>query len=167
MCQKYSLYEDLSVKENIMLFGGIYGLRKKTIVEKTGDLLKRLSFEEYGDSLIASLPLGLKQKLAFSVAVLHDPKIVFLDEPTGGVDPLTRRQFWELIYESAEQGITVFVTTHYMDEAEYCDRISIMNEGRIVALDTQENLKKQYNASSVDEVFVRIARSSAGIIRDN
>lgn len=167
MCQKFSLYEDLTVRENIMLFGGIYGLRKKIILEKTGDLLKRLSFEEYGDSLIASLPLGLKQKLAFSVAVLHDPKIVFLDEPTGGVDPLTRRQFWELIYESAGKGITVFVTTHYMDEAEYCDRISIMNEGRIVALDTPENLKKQYNASSIDEVFVRIARSSAKIIRDN
>ncbi len=167
MCQKFSLYEDLSVKENIMLFGGIYGLRKKIILEKTGNLLKRLSFEEYGDKLITSLPLGLKQKLAFSVAVLHDPKIVFLDEPTGGVDPLTRRQFWELIYESAGKGITVFVTTHYMDEAEYCDRISIMNEGRIVALDTPENLKKQYNASSIDEVFVRIARSSAEIIRDN
>ncbi len=167
MCQKFSLYEDLTVRENIMLFGGIYGLRKKIILEKTGNLLKRLSFEEYGDKLITSLPLGLKQKLAFSVAVLHDPKIVFLDEPTGGVDPLTRRQFWELIYESAGKGITVFVTTHYMDEAEYCDRISIMNEGRIVALDTPENLKKQYNASSIDEVFVRIARSSAEIIRDN
>lgn len=164
MSQRFSLYEDLTVKENIMLFGGIYGLRKREITGKTADLLSRLSFEEYGDRLIASLPPGLKQKLAFSVAVLHDPKIVFLDEPTGGVDPLTRRQFWELIYESASRGITVFVTTHYMDEAEYCDRISIMSEGRIVALDTPENLKKQYNAVSIDEVFVKIARSPEKIV---
>lgn len=160
MCQKFSLYEDLTVKENIMLYGGIYGLKKHSIREKTENLLKRLSFEEYSDSLISSLPLGLKQKLAFSVAVLHEPEIVFLDEPTGGVDPITRRQFWEMIYETAARGITVFVTTHYMDEAEYCDRISIMNEGKIVALDTPENLKKQYNAETVEEVFVKIARPS-------
>ncbi len=161
MCQKFSLYEDLTVKENIMLYGGIYGMKKKLIEERTAALLERLSFVEYGDRLISSLPLGLKQKLAFSVAVLHEPKIVFLDEPTGGVDPVTRRQFWEMIYETAAGGITVFVTTHYMDEAEYCNRISIMNEGRIVALDTPENLKKQYNAQTVEEVFVKIARPNA------
>ena len=161
MCQKFSLYEDLTVRENIMLYGGIYGMKKKLIEERTAALLERLSFVEYGDRLISSLPLGLKQKLAFSVAVLHEPKIVFLDEPTGGVDPITRRQFWEMIYETAAGGITVFVTTHYMDEAEYCNRISIMNEGRIVALDTPENLKKQYNSQTVEEVFVKIARPNA------
>jgi len=164
MCQKFSLYEDLTVRENIMLYGGIYGMKKKLIEERTAALLERLSFVEYGDRLISSLPLGLKQKLGFSVAVLHEPKIVFLDEPTGGVDPITRRQFWEMIYETAAGGITVFVTTHYMDEAEYCDRISIMNEGRIVALDTPENLKKQYNAQTVEEVFVKIARPNARIV---
>jgi len=164
MCQKFSLYEDLTVRENIMLYGGIYGMKKKLIEERTAALLERLSFVEYGDRLISSLPLGLKQKLAFSVAVLHEPKIVFLDEPTGGVDPITRRQFWEMIYETAAGGITVFVTTHYMDEAEYCNRISIMNEGRIVALDTPENLKKQYNAQTVEEVFVKIARPNARIV---
>jgi len=158
MCQKFSLYEDLTVKENIMLYGGIYGIRKQVIRERTQSLLERLNFAEYGDRLIAALPLGLKQKLAFSVAVLHEPKIVFLDEPTGGVDPITRRQFWEMIYETASRGITVFVTTHYMDEAEYCDRISIMNEGKIVALDTPAGLKKQYNVDSVEEVFIRITR---------
>ena len=158
MCQKFSLYEDLTVKENIMLYGGIYGMRKTLIRERTDLLLDKLNFREYGDRLISDLPLGLKQKLAFSVAVLHEPKIVFLDEPTSGVDPLTRRQFWEMIYEAAEMGITVFVTTHYMDEAEYCDRISIMSEGKIVALDTPADLKRQYNAGSVEEVFVKIAR---------
>ena len=158
MCQKFSLYPDLTVKENIMLYGGIYGMKKALIRERTDLLLNKLNFREYGDRLISDLPLGLKQKLAFSVAVLHDPKIVFLDEPTGGVDPITRRQFWEMIYEAAGRGITVFVTTHYMDEAEYCDRISIMSEGKIVALDTPDNLKRQYNAASVEEVFVKIAR---------
>jgi ABC-2 type transport system ATP-binding protein len=158
MCQKFSLYEDLTVKENIMLYGGIYGMSKSLIKERTHELLEKLRFEEYENRLISDLPLGLKQKLAFSVAVLHEPKIVFLDEPTGGVDPITRRQFWEMIYETAARGITLFVTTHYMDEAEYCDRISIMSEGRIVALDTPAALKKQYNAESVDEVFVKIAR---------
>jgi ABC-2 type transport system ATP-binding protein len=158
MCQKFSLYEDLTVKENIMLYGGIYGMSKSLIKERTDILLEKLNFREYGDRLISELPLGLKQKLAFSVAVLHDPKIVFLDEPTGGVDPVTRRQFWEMIYETAARGITVFVTTHYMDEAEYCDRISIMSEGKIVALDTPAELKKKYNVESVEEVFVRIAR---------
>lgn len=158
MCQKFSLYGDLTVKENITLYGGIYGMKKQLIRDRTHSLLERLSFEEYGDKLISALPLGLKQKLAFSVAVLHEPKIVFLDEPTGGVDPITRRQFWEMIYETAARGITVFVTTHYMDEAEYCDRVSIMNEGRIVALDTPAELKKKYNAGSVEEVFIRITR---------
>jgi ABC-2 type transport system ATP-binding protein len=158
MCQKFSLYEDLSTRENIMLYGGIYGLSKAIIKRRTEDLLEKLNFQEYGDRMIADLPLGLKQKLAFSVAVFHEPKIVFLDEPTGGVDPITRRQFWEMIYETADRGITVFVTTHYMDEAEYCHRISIMSEGKIVAIDTPERLKKQYNAESVEEVFVKIVR---------
>lgn len=158
MCQKFSLYEDLTVTENIALYGGIYGMNKTLIRERTGELLDKLQFREYEERLISDLPLGLRQKLAFSVAVLHEPKIVFLDEPTGGVDPITRRQFWEMIYETATRGITVFVTTHYMDEAEYCDRISIMSEGRIVALDTPEQLKKQYNVSTVEEVFIKIAR---------
>lgn len=158
MCQRFSLYEDLTVKENIMLYGGIYGMKKQLIRERTKSLLVRLRFEEFGDRLIASLPLGLKQKLAFSVAVLHEPKIVFLDEPTGGVDPITRRQFWEMIYETAARGITVFVTTHYMDEAEYCDRVSIMDEGKIEALDTPAEFKKKYQAGSIEEVFIRIAR---------
>lgn len=158
MCQKFSLYEDLTVKENITLYGGIYGMKKALIRERTGELLDKLHFREYEERLISDLPLGLRQKLAFSVALLHEPKIVFLDEPTGGVDPITRRQFWEMIYETATRGITVFVTTHYMDEAEYCDRISIMSEGKIVALDTPEQLKKQYNATTVEEVFIKIAR---------
>lgn len=158
MCQKFSLYEDLTVKENITLYGGIYGLSRSQINERIGVLLEKLRFREYENKLISDLPLGLRQKLAFSVAMLHEPKIVFLDEPTGGVDPITRRQFWEMIYETSAMGITIFVTTHYMDEAEYCDRISIMSEGKIVALDTPENLKKQYSAESVEEVFINIAR---------
>jgi ABC-2 type transport system ATP-binding protein len=158
MSQKFSLYEDLTVKENIMLYGGIYGMSKSLIKERTERLLEKLNFHEYGNRLIADLPLGLRQKLAFSIAVFHEPKIFFLDEPTGGVDPITRRQFWEMIYETASRGITVFVTTHYMDEAEYCDRISIMSEAKIVALDTPENLKKLYNAATVEDVFIKIAR---------
>jgi len=158
MCQKFSLYEDLTVRENIILYGGIYGMTKKLIWERLTELLAKLKFREFENRIIADLPLGLRQKLAFSVAVLHEPKIVFLDEPTGGVDPITRRQFWEMIYETASRGITVFVTTHYMDEAEYCDRISIMSEGKIVAIDTPENLKKQYDAATVEEVFIKIAR---------
>jgi ABC-2 type transport system ATP-binding protein len=158
MCQKFSLYDDLTVKENITLYGGIYGMSRELIRTRTNKLLDKLKFHEYENRIIADLPLGLKQKLAFSVALLHEPKIVFLDEPTGGVDPITRRQFWEMIYETAANGITVFVTTHYMDEAEYCDRISIMSEGKIVALDTPANLKNQYNAASVEEVFIKIAR---------
>jgi ABC-2 type transport system ATP-binding protein len=158
MCQKFSLYEDLTVKENIVLYGGIYGMKTGLIRQRVNDLLEKLQFQEYENRMISDLPLGLRQKLAFAVAVLHEPRIVFLDEPTGGVDPITRRQFWEMIYETADRGITVFVTTHYMDEAEYCDRISIMSEGRIVALDTPENLKRQYEAESVEEVFIKIAR---------
>jgi ABC-2 type transport system ATP-binding protein len=158
MCQKFSLYEDLTVRENIILYGGIYGMSKKFIRERLTELLAKLKFQEFENRIIADLPLGLRQKLAFSVAVLHEPKIVFLDEPTGGVDPITRRQFWEMIYETSSRGITVFVTTHYMDEAEYCDRISIMSDGKIVALDTPENLKKQYDADTVEEVFIKIAR---------
>ena len=158
MCQKFSLYEDLTVRENIILYGGIYGLGRSVIAERLGMLLDKLRFREYENKLISDLPLGLRQKLSFSVALLHEPRIVFLDEPTGGVDPITRRQFWEMIYETAARGITIFVTTHYMDEAEYCDRISIMSDGRIVALDTPENLKKQYNADTVEDVFIKIAR---------
>ncbi|NSW94122.1 MAG: ABC transporter ATP-binding protein [Bacteroidales bacterium] len=158
MCQKFSLYDDLTVSENIVLYGGIYGLDNQSLRERKNKLLKQLRFEEYETRLIVDLPLGLKQKLAFSVAIIHNPRIVFLDEPTGGVDPVTRRQFWEMIWETASKGITIFVTTHYMDEAEYCDRVSIMSEGRIVAIDTPENLKKQYNAETIEQVFVRIAR---------
>jgi ABC-2 type transport system ATP-binding protein len=158
MCQKFSLYEDLTVRENIVLYGGIYGMSRTLIAERLKELLEKLHFEEYENRMISDLPLGLRQKLAFSVAILHNPKIVFLDEPTGGVDPITRRQFWESIYETASRGITVFVTTHYMDEAEYCDRISIMSDGKIVALDTPAELKKQYNSKSIEEVFIKIAR---------
>ncbi|MGD9202636.1 MAG: ABC transporter ATP-binding protein [Chitinispirillia bacterium] len=158
MSQKFSLYEDLTIVENMKLYGGIYSMPKKKITARTMEILEKLHLEKQKNSLIASLPLGVKQKLAFSVAIFHLPQIVFLDEPTGGVDPLTRRQFWELIYEAAHSGITVFVTTHYMDEAEYCDRVSIMNEGKIVALDTPENLKKQYRVESIHDVFISIAR---------
>jgi ABC-type multidrug transport system, ATPase component len=158
MSQKFSLYEDLSIRENIRFYGGVYGIYPSERKKKTAEMLDRLQLTPYADRKIGDLPLGWKQKLAFSIAILHDPDIVFLDEPTGGVDPVTRRQFWNLIYEAVQKGITVFVTTHYMDEAEYCDRISIMNEGKIVALDTPENLKKQYNAKNMDEVFLKIAR---------
>jgi ABC-2 type transport system ATP-binding protein len=158
MCQKFSLYEDLTVRENIILYGSIYGMKPDILRERMKEMLERLSFTEYENRVISGIPLGLRQKLAFAVAVLHSPQIVFLDEPTGGVDPITRRQFWEMIYETAAGGITVFVTTHYMDEAEYCDRISIMNEGKIVALDTPDNLKRQFGAKSVEEVFIKISR---------
>ncbi|RNC64706.1 ABC transporter ATP-binding protein [Proteiniphilum sp. X52] len=160
MSQKFSLYEDLKVWENIRLFGGIYGLREKIIAEKTDALLKRLDFEQERNTLVKYLPLGWKQKLAFSVAIFHEPKIVFLDEPTGGVDPAMRRQFWEMIYEAADQGITVFVTTHYMDEAEYCNRVSIMVDGRIDALDSPAALRHQFKAGSMDEVFRQLAREA-------
>jgi len=158
MSQRFSLYEDLTVSENIELYGGIYGMTMKEIRNRREDLLSRLSFNRYAYELIKSLPLGLRQKLAFAVAVFHDPEIVFLDEPTSGVDPITRRQFWEMIYETASRGITVFVTTHYMDEAEYCDRVTIMNEGRIVALDTPAALKAGHGTQSIAELFVKIAR---------
>ena len=158
MSQRFSLYEDLTVTENIELYGGIYGMTMKQIRPRTESLLEKLSFTDYADTLIKSLPLGLRQKLAFAVAVFHDPEIVFLDEPTSGVDPITRRQFWEMIYETASRGITVFVTTHYMDEAEYCDRVTIMNEGTIVALDTPAALRSKYGTSSVEELFVKITR---------
>ena len=158
MSQKFSLYEDLTIAENIRFFSGIYKIKPEVRKRKEQELLKKLDMLDARDKLIADLPLGWKQKLAFSVAVFHDPKIVFLDEPTGGVDPVTRRKFWDLIYEAAHNGITVFVTTHYMDEAEYCDWVSIMNEGKIVALDTPDKLKEQYGAKDMDEVFLRIAR---------
>ena len=160
MSQKFSLYDDLKVWENIRLFGGIYGLKKKQLSDKTDELLHILSLESERNTLVSSLPLGWKQKLAFSVAIIHDPAIVFLDEPTGGVDPATRRQFWELIYETSSRGITVFVTTHYMDEAEYCHRVSIMVDGSIQALDTPSALKSQYQATTMNEVFYTIARKA-------
>lgn len=160
MSQKFSLYEDLKVWENIRLFGGIYGLSEKKIAEKTNLLLKQLNFEQERNTLVKYLPLGWKQKLAFSVAIFHEPEIVFLDEPTGGVDPAMRRQFWEMIYDAADRGITVFVTTHYMDEAEYCNRVSIMVDGRIDALDSPAALRKQFSADSMDEVFRQLARKA-------
>jgi len=160
MSQKFSLYEDLTVKENLMLFGGIYGLSDEVIESKTKELLEKLGLQNDANKLVGSLPLGWKQKLAFSTAIFHTPKIVFLDEPTGGVDPITRRQFWDMIYEAAHNGITVFVTTHYMDEAEYCDRVSIMVDGIISALDSPAGLKKQFNANSMDDVFLMLARQA-------
>jgi ABC-2 type transport system ATP-binding protein len=158
MSQKFSLYEDLTVTENIRFYGGVYGMTPSVRQQRTREMLERLELTDYADRLIGSLPLGWKQKLAFSIAILHQPKVVFLDEPTGGVDPVTRRQFWNLIYEAVENGITVFVTTHYMDEAEYCHRVSIMADGKIVALDTPANLKSQFQAANMDEVFLKIAR---------
>ncbi len=163
MSQKFSLYDDLKVWENIELFGGIYGMKDKEIKLKTDELMGKLNFENERNNLVKSLPLGFKQKLAFSVSIFHTPKVVFLDEPTGGVDPITRRKFWEMIYEAAASGITVFVTTHYMDEAEYCDRVSIMVDGRIEALDSPANLKEQYNARNMDGVFQQLARKAKRI----
>jgi ABC-2 type transport system ATP-binding protein len=160
MSQKFSLYEDLKVWENIRLFAGIYGMKTPEIARKTDEILHSLGFASEKNTRVKSLPLGWKQKLAFSVAIFHEPKIVFLDEPTGGVDPVTRRQFWELIYQAAERGITVFVTTHYMDEAEYCNRISIMVDGKIEALDTPKNLKRQFHADTMDNVFYQLARKA-------
>lgn len=160
MSQKFSLYEDLTVAENIRLFAGIYGMQDDDIRHKTDDLLQRLKFSEHRNSLVSDLPLGWKQKLAFSVSIFHNPGIVFLDEPTGGVDPATRRQFWELIYDAAERGITVFVTTHYMDEAEYCDRISIMVDGKIKALGTPDELKRKLKQPDMDHVFTYLARQA-------
>lgn len=158
MSQKFSLYDDMTVKENFRFYGGIYGLSLKEIKQKTNYFLEKLRMESTRDVVLNQIPLGWKQKLAFSVANIHDPKVVFLDEPTGGVDPITRRQFWEMIYETADKGTTVFVTTHYMDEAEYCERVSIMAEGKIEALDTPANLKNSYNVETMNDVFIKIAR---------
>ena len=160
MSQKFSLYDDLTVEENLKLFGGIYGMTPEKVKEKITDLLQELGFESERRTMVRSLPLGWKQKLAFSLAIFHEPKIVFLDEPTGGVDPVTRRQFWELIYRAADRGITVFVTTHYMDEAEYCDRVSIMVDGKIEALDSPANLKLQFDGNSMYDVFYALARKA-------
>ena len=158
MSQKFSLYNDLTVQENIRFYGGIYGLSKKRIVEKTKEILQDLNLVEVAKKQVVELPLGWKQRLAFAVSMVHDPDIVFLDEPTGGVDPHVRRQFWETIYEQADRGRTIFVTTHYMDEAEYCDRVSIMVAGKIEALDSPEILKKQFKADTMDNVFLQLAR---------
>ena len=160
MSQRFSLYNDLTIWENMMLFAGIYGMSKKESEERALWLLERLNFMSEKDTVVGSLPLGWKQKLSFVIATIHKPEVIFLDEPTGGVDPITRRQFWELIYEEAASGTTIFVTTHYMDEAEYCSRVSIMVDGKIEALDTPQELKKQFGAASMDEVFRTLARSA-------
>lgn len=160
MSQKFSLYDDLTVYENLKLFGGIYGMTVRKIREKADILLAELGFAKERNTMVRSLPLGWKQKLAFSLSIFHDPKIVFLDEPTGGVDPVTRRQFWELIYQAADRGITVFVTTHYMDEAEYCDRVSIMVDGRIEALNSPKELKRQFGVETMYDVFLQLARKA-------
>ena len=162
MSQRFSLYEDLTIRENIRLYGGIYGLPDRDIRARSEQILARLGMEQSADLQVRAIPLGWQQKLSFSVALLHRPRIIFLDEPTGGVDPITRRQFWELIYQAAADGTTVLVTTHYMDEAEYCDRISIMVAGRIGAMGTPAELKRQFDADSMDEVFVRLARPTTG-----
>lgn len=161
MSQRFSLYEDLTVAENVRLYAGIYGLTNAEIRDRTKELLGRLGMEDKRTTLVASLPLGWRQKLAFSVAMVHQPAVVFLDEPTGGVDPITRRQFWEMIYEAAEGGTTVFVTTHYMDEAEYCDRVSIMVDGAVAALGTPSAVKEEFGVDTMDEAFVRLARPGA------
>ena len=160
MSQKFSLYDNLTVAENITFYGGVYGLSRKQIKPRREQLIETLGLEQEANKLVGSLPLGWKQKLAFSVAIFHRPEIVFLDEPTGGVDPITRRQFWDMIYEASEQGITVFVTTHYMDEAEYCNRISIMVDGKVEAMDSPSQLKRQFNTDSMDEVFYALARNA-------
>jgi ABC-2 type transport system ATP-binding protein len=158
MSQKFSLYEDLTVKENMRLFGGIYGMGTKAIKQKTEQILEELHLTEERNTLVKSLPLGWKQKVSFSVAMFHEPPLVFLDEPTGGVDPVTRREFWEMIYEAAEKGTTLFVTTHYMDEAEYCNRVCIMVDGKIEALDTPAALRNQFNTNNMEDVFLQLAR---------
>ncbi len=159
MSQRFSLYDDMTVKENFRFYGGIYGLTSSAIKEKTAYYLEKLNMTGYYNKPLKSIPLGWKQKLAFSLANIHNPGIVFLDEPTGGVDPITRRRFWEMIYETAEQGTTVFVTTHYMDEAEYCERVCIMSEGKIKAMASPQELKNRYNADTMNEVFIKIARN--------
>lgn len=160
MSQKFSLYEDLTVRENIRFYGGIYGLTRQRIREKTESIIGHLNLENSANQLVASLPLGWKQRLAFAISAVHEPKIIFLDEPTGGVDPATRRQFWEMIYQTAASGTTIFVTTHYMDEAEYCNRISIMVDGRIDAMGSPRELKTKFNASSMDDVFLKLVRNN-------
>ncbi|MDP4129177.1 MAG: ABC transporter ATP-binding protein [Bacteroidota bacterium] len=160
MSQKFSLYEDLTVTENIQFFGGVYGVPSKELGSRSHDLIQKLGLQAEAKKLVGGLPLGWKQKLAFSVAIFHQPKIVFLDEPTGGVDPVARRQFWDMIYEAAASGITIFVTTHYMDEAEYCNRITVMVDGKIEALDTPKHLKEQYSADTIDDVFYQLARKA-------
>ena len=160
MSQKFSLYDDLTVSENIRFYAGIYGMSLPAIREKTGVLLDELQLRDEAKTLVRELPLGWKQKLAFSVSIVHDPEIVFLDEPTGGVDPVTRRQFWDLIYAAADKGVTVFVTTHYMDEAEYCNRVSIMVDGVIAALDSPTSLKQQFGGASMEDVFYELARNA-------
>jgi len=160
MSQKFSLYNDLTARENIMFYGGLYDIPRKELKQRSEALLERLGLTPYAGKLLKDLPLGWKQKLAFSVAIQHAPSIVFLDEPTGGVDPITRRQFWDMIYEAADQGLTIFVTTHYMDEAEYCNRVSIMVDGKIAALDTPAALKTQFQSEDMDEVFRKLARSA-------
>ncbi|MEZ4899681.1 MAG: ABC transporter ATP-binding protein [Saprospiraceae bacterium] len=160
MSQKFSLYDGLTVRENVRFYGGIYGMRGKQLQQKIDELADKLGLEDKIDQQVKSLPLGWKQKLAFLVAIQHDPKVVFLDEPTGGVDPITRRQFWELIYEAAERGITVFVTTHYMDEAEYCDRVCIMVDGHVAALDRPEHLRHKMKKETMHEVFYQLARAA-------
>jgi len=159
MSQKFSLYEDLSVKQNIRFYGGIYGLKRKAIRQKSKEIIEDLDLSANADQVVKDLPLGWKQKLAFAIAGIHDPQIIFMDEPTGGVDPATRRQFWEMIYEAADRGVTLFVTTHYMDEAEYCDRISIMVDGRIDAYGTPRELKAQFEAKTMDDVFLKLVRN--------
>jgi ABC-2 type transport system ATP-binding protein len=160
MSQRFSLYDDLTVSENIRFYGGIYGMTSRAIREKTFRLLEELQLQNEAKTLVKGLPLGWKQKLAFSVSIVHDPGIVFLDEPTGGVDPVTRRQFWDLIYAASDKGVTVFVTTHYMDEAEYCNRVSIMVDGVIAALDSPARLKEQYGGGSMEDVFYELARKA-------
>ncbi|MEQ9592806.1 MAG: ABC transporter ATP-binding protein [Cyclobacteriaceae bacterium] len=160
MSQKFSLYEDLTIRENSRFYGGIYGLKDQQILQRTQEMLDHLKLESQADTLVKSLPLGWKQKLSFAVALMHDPKIVFLDEPTGGVDPVTRREFWTMIYAAADRGTTVFVTTHYMDEAEYCDRVSIMVDGKVEALDTPSALSKQFGTKGMTEVFIQLARKA-------
>lgn len=161
MSQKFSLYEDLTVRENIRFYGGIYGLKRVELKAKSDEIISQLGLGTVADKLVVSLPLGWKQRLAFSVALIHNPRIVFLDEPTGGVDPITRRQFWDMIYEAAHRGTTIFVTTHYMDEAEYCNRVSIMVDGRIKALDTPSALKRAFDVDSMDGVFQILARGTS------
>ena len=160
MSQKFSLYDDLTPQENIRFYGGVYGLSDKDLSAKSYELIESLGLQEYRKKLVGSLPLGWKQKLAFAISIIHDPGIVFLDEPTGGVDPITRRQFWERIYQVADQGITVFVTTHYMDEAEYCDKVSIMVDGKIEAMDSPEGLKSEFDTDSIEDVFIKLARKA-------